>query len=159
MPLALVLGLCLNLVPTVRVSFPALPSAVLVGLLVPGTVTLLLGWTLVDRWPTTELALSRQGPGIVAVRVGATIVACLVAAAVASLAEDHHAVAGTCWLLTLALGVELVLPGYWWTAVLVGQGALLHADYHHVVWAGVLTSTFPAGIALVVAAGAAVARG
>lgn len=159
MPLALVLGLCLNLVPTVRVSFPALPSAVLVGLLVPGMVTLLLGWTLVDRWPTAELALSRQGPGIVAVRVGATIVVCLVAAAVASLAEDHHAVAGTCWLLGLALATEQVLPGHWWTAVLVGQVMLLLADRQHVAWAGVLTSPVPAGAALLVAATVAVRRG
>ena len=153
------LGVCLNLVPTVRVSIPALPSAVLVGLLVPGTVTLLLGWTLVDRWPTEELALARQGPGIVAVRVGATIAVCLVAAAVAGIAEDHHAIAGTCWLLAVALGVELVLPGYWWAAVLVGQVALLHADYHDAAWTGVVTSPIPAGIALVVAAGVTVTKG
>ncbi|GAA1531311.1 hypothetical protein [Nocardioides humi] len=158
MPIALVLGACLHLVPTVRIAVPTLPSAVLVGLLVPGTVTLLLGWTVVDRWPTGELALARQGRRITAARIGATIAVCLVAAAVASAGHDRNAIAGTCWLLAVALLVDLLVAGSWWIGVIVGQVVMLQADYRQLPWAEVLTSPWWAVPALAAALAATVLR-
>ena len=47
----------------------------------------------------------------------------------------------------LGIGAEV----YRVTGVLAGQLVLLLADYHHLAWAGVLTSPVPAGAALVMA--------
>lgn len=162
----MVLGACLNLLSGVRVGFPTLPNAFLIGLLVPGAVTLLLGWTLVDRWPTRELALVRDGRAVAAARVGLTVVVCLLAAVAAGAGHQGGAVgstvgsnlAGTCWLLALALVLDVLVSGSGWLGAVVGQFLMLRVHQLHLSWTGFLDSPAWALPALAVGMVIAVSR-
>ncbi len=123
--LALLLGILLRVLGDDLVVLPFARSTVLVRNLVPGVVTILLGWAAQDQWVGCQVATVRRAWVLTGTRALASVSLCLVASGVALVGQREPALL---WLCVSFTGPAVLLAqhlSWWWAVPLVAQVALL----------------------------------
>ncbi len=124
-PGAFLLGLVLRLGGDANLGLPMIRNPVLVQYLVPGVTTILLGWTLQDRWSGCGVASVRPAGQLTGARLLATVGVCLVAAGTALIGQSGQDLFwASLWLLAVAVAVG-VCGSAWWMPVLALEFVLL----------------------------------